>query len=112
MVGPGACIGVGSAAATYRHLGGDVKNRWLDCVWAWARLAGVVWVDGDAKKVGRSMSGSFYKKKRILKYVSRTHNRVRWRYGVDRNGFSAKVRVFNSASYAFVNQFNMQSNIA
>lgn len=62
MVGPGACIGVGSAAATYTHLGGDVKNRWLDCVWAWARLAGVVWVDGDAKKVGHSISRSFYKK--------------------------------------------------
>ena len=108
-----ACNGVGSAAATYTHLGGDVKNRWLDCVWAWARLAGVVWVDGDAKKVGHSISRSFYKKqKRVEKYVSRAHSRVRWRYGVDRNGFPAKVRVFNSASYTFVNQFNMQLNIA
>ena len=62
-----ACIGVGSAAATYTHLGGDVKNRWLDCVWAWARLAGVAWVDGDAKKVGHSISGSFYKKKHEFK---------------------------------------------
>ena len=66
-MGPVTCIGVGSAAATYTHLGGDVKNRWLDCVWAWARLAGVVWVDGDAKKVGHSISRSFYKNKKNLK---------------------------------------------
>ena len=93
-MGPVTCIGVGSAAATHMHLGGDVKNRWLDCVWAWARLAGVVWVGGDAKKGGHSIFRSC-SKRQFPKYVSITYSRARWRYGVDRNGFSAKVSVFH-----------------
>ena len=61
--------GVGPAAVTYTRLGGDVKNRWLGCVWAWARLAGVEWVGGDAKKSGHRISAHFPPNKKTVSKV-------------------------------------------
>ena len=46
-------------------------------------------------------------RKQFSKYVSRTYSRARWRYGLDRNGFSAKVRVFHFKCHLNSHRINL-----